>query len=264
MIEHDPERRRLQEIVDILARGVERHLKGEKVEQPPRTGLFLQRMEFVEQQIVNQHPLTVAVKFRHTRPRPPPPPLRQPKEKGKLQTATIQLVRAHRLHRLIEQKKPATYRELAKMLRLTPARITQLVDLLFLAPDIQERILYLPRTANGRGWLTERDLRIVAAEPVWAEQRKVLADLEGGVRVRLLFDKKAAKVGKEHWHPTQQVTRTQRGILLSMKTRLTAQLTRRILGVADVVEVLEPRSLRQEVGAALLKAASRYAPAEDR
>jgi len=261
MIEHDPEKRRLQEILDILARGARRILDGEKVEPPPRTGPFLQRMEFVEQQIVKQHPLTIAVKFRYTRPRPPPPPPRSPKEKGKLQTATVRLARAHRLQRLIEQKKPATYRELAKMMRLTRPRITQLLDLLFLAPDIQERILYLPRTPNGRGPLTERDLQIIAAEPLWAAQRKLLADLEAGVRVRLLFDQRAAKATKDSWHPTQQVTRTRRGLVLSMKTRITADLTRRILGLGNAVEVLAPTSLRQQVAATLQQAASRY---EDR
>jgi hypothetical protein len=258
MIEHDPERRRFQEIVDILARGVQRALDGEKVEQPPRTGPVVQRMEFVGQDVVSEHPLTVAVKCRLTRPRPAPPPPRPRKEKGKLQTATVQLARAHRLQRLLEETKPATHRELAKMVRLTPARVTQLLDLLFLAPDIQERILSLPRTPNGRGSLTERDLRIMAAEPLWAAQRKLLSDLEAGVRVRLLVDRRAAKAMKDGWHPTQQITRTRRGLVLSMKTRITADLTRRILGLGNAVEVLAPTSLREEVAATLQQAASRY------
>jgi predicted DNA-binding transcriptional regulator YafY len=66
---------------------------------------------------------------------------------------------------------------------------------------------------------------------------------------------------KDGWHPTQQVTRTRRGLVLSMKTRITADLIGRILSLGNAVEVLEPTSLRQQVAATLQQAASRY---EDR
>ncbi|MCG8555098.1 MAG: hypothetical protein MJD61_07400 [Proteobacteria bacterium] len=46
------------------------------------------------------------------------------------------------------------------------------LNLLLLAPDIQEQILFLPRTVSGRDPISEHMLRHVGATPVWSEQRK--------------------------------------------------------------------------------------------
>ena len=62
--------------------------------------------------------------------------------------------------------------ELARAGRLTRARITQIMNLNHLAPEIQEKLLFLPRTVSGRAVLTERDLRAVAAEVDWGRQRE--------------------------------------------------------------------------------------------
>ena len=45
-------------------------------------------------------------------------------------------------------------------------------DFLNLAPDIQERILFLPRVKSGRGLVTERELREVSMEVDWGRQRR--------------------------------------------------------------------------------------------
>ena len=58
------------------------------------------------------------------------------------------------------------------------ARMTQIMNLLLLAPDIQEEILFLPRTTEGRHHLTERSLRAAIAEPSFVEQRHI----RGGIR----------------------------------------------------------------------------------
>ena len=42
------------------------------------------------------------------------------------------------------------------------ARITQIMNLLNLAPDIQEALLFLPHTLKGRDSIRERDLRPIA------------------------------------------------------------------------------------------------------
>jgi hypothetical protein len=67
--------------------------------------------------------------------------------------------------------------ELAALTRLTTARITQIMNLLVLAPDIQEEILFLPPVAAGRAPVTERDLRPVLKTLVWREQRERWARL---------------------------------------------------------------------------------------
>jgi hypothetical protein len=57
-------------------------------------------------------------------------------------------------------------------LKLTPARVTQIMNLLGLAPDIQEEIFFLPSVTEGRPAVTERDLRQVLKTVVWSEQRE--------------------------------------------------------------------------------------------
>jgi hypothetical protein len=61
------------------------------------------------------------------------------------------------------------YAELARLGRVTRARITQIMKLLDLAPDIQEQILFLPLIQG----LNERSLRPLASRIDWAEQRRM-------------------------------------------------------------------------------------------
>jgi hypothetical protein len=65
------------------------------------------------------------------------------------------------------------YADLARLGYVTRARITQIMNLLNLAPDIQEEILFLPRTVKGRDPIRERDVRPIAAVPHWNRQRKM-------------------------------------------------------------------------------------------
>jgi len=44
--------------------------------------------------------------------------------------------------------------------------------LLHLAPDIQEKLLFLPPVEQGRDPVTERELREVVAEGDWKKQRR--------------------------------------------------------------------------------------------
>ena len=61
------------------------------------------------------------------------------------------------------------YAELARLGRVTRARMTQIMKLLDLAPDIQEQLLFLP----NRKRLTERTLRPVVSRIDWNEQRRM-------------------------------------------------------------------------------------------
>ena len=55
---------------------------------------------------------------------------------------------------------------------LTRARVTQIMNLPSLVPDIQEAILFLPPVTSGTDPISERGLREVVAELVWIRQRK--------------------------------------------------------------------------------------------
>jgi hypothetical protein len=76
---------------------------------------------------------------------------------------------AIRFEALLREGSLRDYAELARVGRVTRARMTQIMKLLDLAPDIQERILFLP---NIRG-LNERNLRPVVRRIDWGEQRRL-------------------------------------------------------------------------------------------
>jgi hypothetical protein len=63
--------------------------------------------------------------------------------------------------------------ELARLGHVSRARLTQIMDLLLLAPDIQEEVLFLPTVDGGGQPITEKQLRSIAAAPSWQIQRKM-------------------------------------------------------------------------------------------
>ena len=76
--------------------------------------------------------------------------------------------------------------EVARRGHVTRARVTQIVNLLLLAPDIQEEILFLPRTTEGGDQVTERSIRIVIDELSFVNQRHIWRGIrqEAGARRR--------------------------------------------------------------------------------
>lgn len=65
--------------------------------------------------------------------------------------------------------------ELARLGQVSRARLTQIMDLLNLAPDIQEAVLFSTGVAKGREAVTERQLRPIVAEFDWGKQREMWA-----------------------------------------------------------------------------------------
>ena len=62
--------------------------------------------------------------------------------------------------------------ELAELLHVSQPRMTQIMNLLHLSPEIQEEILFLPLVTEGRDSVTERDLRRLTTERGWDYQQK--------------------------------------------------------------------------------------------
>ena len=60
-----------------------------------------------------------------------------------------------------------------RFISLARRNITQIMNLLGLAPDIQETILFLPLVSAGKDPVTERGLREVVAEVGWGKQRRL-------------------------------------------------------------------------------------------
>lgn len=80
---------------------------------------------------------------------------------------------AIRFEQLIRDGVVADYADLARLGHVTRARITQIMNLLSLAPDIQEAVLMLPHVEAGTDPVTERELRPICAEMDWERQRKL-------------------------------------------------------------------------------------------
>ena len=69
--------------------------------------------------------------------------------------------------------------ELARLGHVSRTRLTQIMNLLNLAPAIQEAILFLRLTGQGRDAITENQLRPIAAVHSWKKQRRMWGALEG-------------------------------------------------------------------------------------
>ena len=76
---------------------------------------------------------------------------------------------AIRFDGLLQAEQFSDYAELARLGRVTRPRMTQIMRLLDLAPDIQEQILFLPRLKG----LNERNLRPIVSRIDWREQLRM-------------------------------------------------------------------------------------------
>ncbi len=79
---------------------------------------------------------------------------------------------AIRFEELLRQGLVADYAELAALGHVSRARITQIMNLTLLAPDIQEAILYLPRTEEGGDSIRLREMQPIALTADWRKQRQ--------------------------------------------------------------------------------------------
>lgn len=110
-------------------------------------------------------------------PAPPPAPERRPAR------VALQLALAHAVQRAIDRGELKDQADAARRLGLTRARLTQLMDLTLLAPEIQERILF-PDPADGEGSSSERELRVATGSPSWRAQLTVFRGARASGRSR--------------------------------------------------------------------------------
>lgn len=84
---------------------------------------------------------------------------------------------AIRLDRLVRDGEVSDFAEVARLGHVSRARVTQITNLLNLAPDIQEALLFMPRVMSGRDPISERDLRPIVAQLDWKKQRELWSRL---------------------------------------------------------------------------------------
>jgi len=82
------------------------------------------------------------------------------------------------MQELVDHGEVAGYAELGRLGYVTRSRITQIMRLLHLAPDIQEELLFLPRPGAGDAAVYERTVRPIAAIHDWRKQRKMWDDMK--------------------------------------------------------------------------------------
>lgn len=82
---------------------------------------------------------------------------------------------AHKLDAQVRSGAIAGYAELARLGHISPARLTQIMVLLHLAPSIQEYVLFV--SAGDARSITESGLRKIAREPRWDRQLKLFEEL---------------------------------------------------------------------------------------
>lgn len=96
----------------------------------------------------------------------------QPALVGRLPRVARLLALAHRIDGMIRSGDLRDWADAARLVKVTRARMTQIANLLLLAPNIQESLAGLPAVLEGRELITERCLRAITAEPAWHEQNQ--------------------------------------------------------------------------------------------
>ena len=104
-----------------------------------------------------------------------------PKAEPKTSIPRISRLMALSIHmqELIDSGEIPDYAELARLTYVTRARISQIMNLSILAPDIQEELLHLPPSAGGRDPIRERMIRPITAVPDWRKQRRMCEEVRG-------------------------------------------------------------------------------------
>ena len=92
---------------------------------------------------------------------------------GRVPRVSRLMALAIRFDQLIRDGAVADQADLARLGHVTRARLTQIMNLLCLAPDIQEELLFSPTTERGRDAISEKKLRPIAATPSWDKQQRM-------------------------------------------------------------------------------------------
>jgi hypothetical protein len=103
-----------------------------------------------------------------------------PEAPGRVPRLSRLMALAIHMQDLVEAGEVADYAELARLAHVSRPRVTQIMSLLHLAPDIQEVLLFLPCTDGGRAPIRERMVRPIAAVIDWRKQRAMWRQLTAG------------------------------------------------------------------------------------
>ena len=121
---------------------------------------------------------TVEIQFRlHATGRTGPSDAQSPGS-GCLPRVTQVMALAIQFQDMIERGEARDYADLARMGCITRERMSQVMELIWLAPDIQQEILEFQPTSKPRFPIGEVAVRHIAAKLDWAEQRQAWCKLK--------------------------------------------------------------------------------------
>lgn len=97
---------------------------------------------------------------------------------GRLPRLSRLLALAIHLEGLVQSGNVADYAEIARLGHVTRARVSQIINLLQLAPDIQEEILFMPPTLEARDPIGLHQVQPIAMVLSWPKQRHLWQTLK--------------------------------------------------------------------------------------
>lgn len=101
----------------------------------------------------------------------------EPELPGPLPRVTRLMALSIRFDELLRSGKVRDQAHLAEIGGVSEPRISQILALSQLAPEIQESLLFLPRVTQGKSAITEKRLRPLVKIDDWNEQRKLWRDM---------------------------------------------------------------------------------------
>lgn len=92
---------------------------------------------------------------------------------GRVPRITRLLALAIQFEQWIKDGDVANCAEIARLGYVSRARLSQIMNLRLLAPEIQESLLDLPLVKKGRDSIRERAIRKITVQPDWDKQQKM-------------------------------------------------------------------------------------------
>jgi hypothetical protein len=105
------------------------------------------------------------------------PTMTAARKTGRYPRAAQVLALALQFQEMIDSGEVRDYADLARLGYVSRERISQIMMLVWLAPDIQQAVLRLP--PSGRAPFSEGALRRIAKLPLWEDQRRASRELFG-------------------------------------------------------------------------------------
>jgi len=96
---------------------------------------------------------------------------------GRIPRISKLMALAIKMERLVREREVSDYSVLASLGPISRPRMSQIINLTNLAPEIQETLLFLPKKFEGPDPITERQLRRIAQTVDWNCQKKLFRDL---------------------------------------------------------------------------------------